>query len=151
MKEEDEIEALATESVNDGKWGYPQDEVGQMMFDTCKEYFVEGYKAASKEEVSGNVLLPTIDEAGIAAVKLSEKLFPNLAANEEAMLVAGFQECIKWLSVKGVAKEEVSWDEADEAFFIFYQENKMKHEYINLSGNVTKLMWLKENYNLTKK
>ena len=37
--------------------------------------------------------LPTIEEAGIIAVSLSE----HLTAQEQAFFVAGFQECIKYL------------------------------------------------------
>jgi len=45
--------------------------------------------------VSGS--LPSVDEAGIAAVKISEIVKPKLTAQEQAFFIAGFCECIKWL------------------------------------------------------
>lgn len=42
--------------------------------------------------------LPTVDEAGIAAVKISEMVDPPLTAQQQAIFIAGFSECIKWLS-----------------------------------------------------
>ena len=42
--------------------------------------------------VSG--ILPTIEEAGVLAIKLSE----TLSAQEQAFFVAGFQECLKYLT-----------------------------------------------------
>ena len=50
----------------------------------------------AKPIVSG--LLPSVDEAGAAAVKILDNVNPALTAKEQAMFVAGFQECIKWLS-----------------------------------------------------
>jgi len=44
--------------------------------------------------------LPSVDEAGISAVEISEKVQPNLSAKEQAMFVAGFQECVKWLKIR---------------------------------------------------
>ena len=41
--------------------------------------------------------LPTIEEAGITAVSLSE----HLDAKEQAFFIAGFQECVKYLNKKG--------------------------------------------------
>jgi hypothetical protein len=49
-----------------------------------------------KTDVSGS--LPSVDEAGIAAVKISEMVEPKLTAQEQSFFIAGFQECIKWLS-----------------------------------------------------
>lgn len=42
-------------------------------------------------------LLPSVDEAGIMAVGLSEKVEPKLTVQEQAFYIAGFCECIKWL------------------------------------------------------
>jgi len=48
--------------------------------------------------VSG--LLPSLDGATEAAVRISEKAnTPPLDAKEQALFIAGFQECIKWLNV----------------------------------------------------
>lgn len=54
--------------------------------------FIAGSKATER--------LPEINEAGIAAVKISETVEPKLTAQEQAFFIAGFQECIKWLSSK---------------------------------------------------
>lgn len=64
--------------------------------------------AASKEEVSG---LPSINNSGAIAVRILENVKPELTAQEQSFFIAGFQECIKWLSTNK-SKEEVSWDEA---------------------------------------
>jgi hypothetical protein len=44
-------------------------------------------------------ILPSIDEAGSIAVSISELITPELTANEQALFIAGFQECIKYLSL----------------------------------------------------
>lgn len=41
--------------------------------------------------------LIAIDEAGIVAAKISENIEPKLSGNEQAVFIAGFQECIKYL------------------------------------------------------
>ena len=45
--------------------------------------------------VSGS--LPSVDEAGVMAVKISEMVEPSLTAQEQAFFIAGFCECVKWL------------------------------------------------------
>jgi len=45
--------------------------------------------------VSGS--LPSVDEAGAMAVKISEMVEPPLTAQEQAFFIAGFCECVKWL------------------------------------------------------
>ena len=48
--------------------------------------------------VSGS--LPSLDDATKVAVRISEEaITPPLDAKEQAMFIAGFQECIKWLNV----------------------------------------------------
>ena len=46
--------------------------------------------------VSGS--LPSVDEAGVMAVKISEMVEPPLTAQEQAFFIAGFCECVKWLA-----------------------------------------------------
>ena len=61
------------------------------------EQSIEEQKPAfCQTDVSGS--LPSVDEAGIAAVKISEMVEPALTAQEQSFFIAGFQECIKWLS-----------------------------------------------------
>ena len=44
--------------------------------------------------------LPSLDDATKVAVRISEEAIkPPLDAKEQAMFIAGFQECIKWLNV----------------------------------------------------
>jgi hypothetical protein len=53
----------------------------------------------------GDVMLslPSVDEAGVIAVNVASNVKPKLTAQEESMFIAGFQECVKYLSgqVKG--------------------------------------------------
>lgn len=49
-------------------------------------------------DVSGS--LPSLDDATKVAVRISEEAIkPPLNAKEQAIFIAGFQECIKWLNV----------------------------------------------------
>jgi hypothetical protein len=49
-------------------------------------------------DVSGS--LPSLDDATKVAVRISEEaITPPLDAKEQAMFIAGFQECMKWLNV----------------------------------------------------
>ena len=50
----------------------------------------------TKPNVSGS--LPSVDEAGIIAVKICEIVEPKLTARDQALFIAGFCECVKWLS-----------------------------------------------------
>jgi hypothetical protein len=48
--------------------------------------------------VSGS--LPSLDDATKVAVIISEEaITPPLDAKEQALFIAGFQECIKWLNI----------------------------------------------------
>lgn len=49
-----------------------------------------------------NKRLPTIDEAGVIALNLASNVKPKLKESEEAMFIAGFQECIKFLVLKDI-------------------------------------------------
>lgn len=41
--------------------------------------------------------LPSVEEAGVMAVNLSETVEPKLKEQEQAFFIAGFCECIKWI------------------------------------------------------
>ena len=44
--------------------------------------------------------LPSLDDATKVAVRISEEAIkPPLDAKEQALFIAGFQECIKWLNL----------------------------------------------------
>lgn len=47
-----------------------------------------------------NVSLPTVENAGIIAVEISENIKPKLTAQEQAFFIAGFQENIKYLELQ---------------------------------------------------
>jgi hypothetical protein len=51
--------------------------------------------------------LPTVDEAGVIAVSLSE----NMKESDQAMFIAGFQEAIKYLKLKEVQAERIRLNE----------------------------------------
>jgi hypothetical protein len=42
-------------------------------------------------------IIPSVEDAGIIAVGISESVTPKLTAQEQSFFIAGFQECIKWL------------------------------------------------------
>ena len=44
-----------------------------------------------------DAIIPSVDDAGVIAVKISEMVNPELTAQQQAFFIAGFQECIKWL------------------------------------------------------
>lgn len=46
-------------------------------------------------------MLPSIDDAGVIAVNVASNVRPKLTSQEEAMFIAGFQECVKYLSMQG--------------------------------------------------
>ena len=59
-------------------------------------------KNLSKNSFLANVRcsLPSLDDATKVATRISEEAIkPPLNAKEQAMFIAGFQECIKWLNV----------------------------------------------------
>jgi hypothetical protein len=64
---------------------------------------------SSNEEKGNGVLadvmlsLPSVDEAGVIAINVASNVKPKLTTQEEAMFIAGFQECVKYLigQVKG--------------------------------------------------
>lgn len=47
---------------------------------------------------SNGCALPSVDEAGVMAVKISEMVEPPLTEQEQAFFIAGFCECVKWLA-----------------------------------------------------
>ena len=47
------------------------------------------------------VMLPSVDDAGVIGLNVASNVRPKLTAKEEAMFIAGFQECVKYLSMQG--------------------------------------------------
>jgi hypothetical protein len=64
---------------------------------------VENSNEVQKPELGISVVigsLPSLDDATKVAVKISEEaITPPLDAKEQALFIAGFQECMKWLNV----------------------------------------------------
>ena len=52
------------------------------------------------EENLKNLIL----KAGIAAVEISESGTPKMREQEQALYIAGFCDCVKWLSEQGELK-----------------------------------------------
>lgn len=46
------------------------------------------------------IMLPSVSDAGIIAVNVASNIRPKLTAQEESMFIAGFQECVKYLSMQ---------------------------------------------------
>ena len=60
--------------------------------------YVEELEQLTIPAVRGS--LPSSDDATKVAVRISEEAIkPPLDAKEQAVFIAGFQECIKWLNV----------------------------------------------------
>ena len=62
-----------------------------------EQEILDKYKALHIGGVS--VSLPSIDNAGIIAVEISE-INNEMSAQEQASFVAGFQECVKYLELQ---------------------------------------------------
>jgi hypothetical protein len=60
--------------------------------------FREITQSMRKKDVS--ISLPSLDDATKVAVRISEEaITPQLEAKEQALFIAGFQECMKWLNI----------------------------------------------------
>lgn len=81
---------------------YRTEDISKLTFEERMEYdntFAEEIvKLFPIHNVSGS--LPSLDDATKVAVRISEEAIkPPLDVKEQAMFIAGFQECIKWLNV----------------------------------------------------
>lgn len=67
--------------------------------DTAATHFEYGAASAIKSILSEGqpCSLPSIEDAAVAAVKISQIVEPELTVDQCSFFVAGFQECIKWL------------------------------------------------------
>ena len=50
--------------------------------------------------VADMTMLPSVDDAGVIAVNIASNIRPKLTVQEEAMFIAGFQECVKHLRMQ---------------------------------------------------
>jgi len=62
-----------------------------------EQKILDNYKALHIGGVS--VSLPSVDDAGIIAVAISE-INNEMTAQEQAFFIAGFQECVKYLELQ---------------------------------------------------
>lgn len=72
------------------------------VLDFMKDAAIEKMNGVNKNFVLADVSssLPSLDDATKVAVRISEEAIkPLLDAKEQALFIAGFQECIKWLNV----------------------------------------------------
>ena len=66
--------------------------------DQNRRYLMDEMKALVLSHISGS--LPSLEDATKVAVRISaEAIKPPFDAKEQAIFIAGFQECIKWLNV----------------------------------------------------
>ena len=63
-----------------------------------------------KSGVVNGLQLPTVEQAGVIAVKIAETDEPILTGQEQAFFVAGFQECIKYLMQSNQKLNEAKGD-----------------------------------------
>lgn len=67
--------------------------------------WMEGYLVQEIDKLSKlhqpkvSVSLPTVDDAGIIAVEISE-INNEMTAQEQSLFIAGFSECIKYLEMQ---------------------------------------------------
>ena len=92
---------------NNGRYFYRSEDLSSGIDLECffEELLIDFESAMAKESeqqsncnlpvVSGS--LPSVDEAGVMAVKISEMVEPPLTAQEQSFFIAGFCECVKWL------------------------------------------------------
>jgi len=52
-------------------------------------------------------VLPPLDESAVIALRILEESKSTLTDSEKALVVAGFQECIKWLNDESTDAQEV--------------------------------------------
>ncbi len=56
----------------------------------------EATKAMKEKLQTKNETITGVEEAAKAALSIAESVTPELSASEQALFIAGFQECIKW-------------------------------------------------------
>ena len=78
---------------------YPKSENDKVSDAEMYQTLIEAMNQVLRQPlVSGS--LPSLDHATKVAVRISEEaITPPLDAKEQAIFIAGFQECIKWLNV----------------------------------------------------
>lgn len=98
MTEEEKLEKLAEEYARNNV----PSQAEESEIKTCKIDFKAGYQSGKSE--GRKEILPTLDEAGVIALKIAESVEPELTAKDQALFIAGFQECIKYLTQENLSK-----------------------------------------------
>lgn len=75
-----------------------------VLFETSNQHYIDWLE----NKVKGNgvladvmAMLPSIDDAGVIAANVASNVKPKLTAKEEAFMIAGFTECVKYLRGQG--------------------------------------------------
>ena len=113
--------------------------------------FELSYPHETADESTAIKSLPSLDEAGIAAVKILHRVSPELSEKEQSFFVAGFQECIKWLKLNSEPEKKVEPKSIDEALlFKIYKHgfDMGVHWKINNIGSNPYEHILKEKFDL---
>lgn len=80
--------------------------------------------------------LPSLDEANAIAADIASKVTPQLTANQEALFIAGFVECVKYLYGKQAAQVE-GWVDVPKEWKEYVQKNYK--EVCNIYGEVKRI------------
>ena len=85
-------------------WNFCETPKEKCTMNYCDE---NGCQNRKRNYVEGNdfiadvmAMLPSVDDAGVIAVSVASNIRPKLTAQEEAMFITGFQECVKYLSMQ---------------------------------------------------
>ena len=103
MKETTLYEATETTEETAGKFGSA---ISLPDKETCVIVKISG-KPYLLRPVPVSPEMPSDEEAGVIAVKISETVDPSLSPSEQAYFIAGFQECNKYLRTRCLAALKV--------------------------------------------
>lgn len=95
---EEEIKSFASDSFNAGRLYQNESNIDPQNFTT----WFNSNKGRLSPSVTEQPLtsLPSLYKTSVIAIKIAESIKPELTAQEQAFFIAGFQECVKWLSDK---------------------------------------------------
>jgi len=98
MKRPKEKDFITPQTVN----GFPKSIFDRKGYESAKNKYIDYLEAKINNValVDAGLSLPTVENAGITAVEISEGVKPELTAQEQAFFVAGFQECVKYLELQ---------------------------------------------------
>lgn len=77
----------------------PQGEVFRHSFVTKNKFSSCSVLSQKITAALNDTVFPSVDEAGVIALKVLENVTPKLNTQEQALFISGFQECIKYLKL----------------------------------------------------